>query len=274
MSKAQRKTAGGVALNQIIETMLSHRSVRKYTGEVPTDEQIQLIVRAGQQAAFAAQLYSILLSRKTKHAFGAPLMFTICVDFHKMQQVMTKRDWQPISNDLSILLMGMQDAAYMTQNMILAAESMGIGSCLLGSAPYRAKQVAEQYSLPPKVFPMVQLVMGYPDEQRPPRPRYPLEFVLFEDKYPEMSDELVERAMRVMDEGYLAQDYYHRMNAKIKITQDRQDTSTYEDYSWCEHMCRKWGQWHESIDEILQQLGACGFDLAPGPNAKRYTPDT
>ncbi|MEM1552357.1 MAG: hypothetical protein QXH03_06800 [Candidatus Bathyarchaeia archaeon] len=37
-----------------------------------------------------------------------------------------------------------------------------------------------------------------------PRPRYPIEFTLFEGKYPELTDEMVSEAIRVMDEGYLA----------------------------------------------------------------------
>lgn len=52
--------------NSVIETMLNHRSVRKYTAQKPTDETIQVIVRAGQQAPFASQLYSVLFSRKKK----------------------------------------------------------------------------------------------------------------------------------------------------------------------------------------------------------------
>ena len=39
--------------NPVIQTMLKHRSVRKYTKQKPTDETIETIVRAGQQAPFA-----------------------------------------------------------------------------------------------------------------------------------------------------------------------------------------------------------------------------
>ena len=59
--------------------------------------------------------------------------------------------------------------------------------------------------------------MGYPAEEFPPRPRWPLWFTLFEDKYPEFSDEQVAEAMKVMDEGYLAQGYYARKKAKIRL---------------------------------------------------------
>ena len=52
--------------NPVIETMRKHKSIRKYTDEVPSDELIATIVRAAQQAPFASQLYSLLLSRKER----------------------------------------------------------------------------------------------------------------------------------------------------------------------------------------------------------------
>lgn len=47
--------------NPVIESMLNRKSVRKYTDQKPTDEVIAAVVRAGQQAPFAAQLCSVLL---------------------------------------------------------------------------------------------------------------------------------------------------------------------------------------------------------------------
>ena len=52
------------------------------------------------------------------------------------------------------------------------------------------------------------MVMGYPAEDPPTRPRYPLDYVLFEDEYPALSEERIEQAMEIMDKGYLDQDYY------------------------------------------------------------------
>ncbi len=85
--------------------------------------------------------------------------------------------------------------------------------------------------------------MGYPAEDPPPRPRYPIEFSLFEDRHPELDEASIERAMAVMDEGYLVQDYHRSRNAKIALRERRQETFTYDDYSWSEHISRKLGQW-------------------------------
>jgi nitroreductase len=248
--------------NPVIETLLSHKSIRKYKADMPPENVIRTIVRAGQQAPFASQAYSIILSRdRERHPYKAPLLFTICVDYHKFEKIMEKRDWKMVTNDLVLLFFGIQDAALMAENMVIAARSLGLGSCFLGSAMFQADKIAEEYHLPKRVFPLVQLVMGYPDEDPPPRPRYPLEFTLFEGKYPQLTDEMVLEAMRVMDEGYLAQQYYKRLNAKIPLENGRPDPYTYENYSWTEHICRKWGQWYPDPKVLLEQLEKRGFHI-------------
>ncbi len=249
--------------NPTIQVLLNRRSVRRFKPDLPGDEVIQTIVRAGQQAPFASQLYSVLLSRKQRARFGAPLLFTICVDLHKLERLMALRGWKVVTNDLSLLLFGIQDAAYMAENMVIAAASLGLGSCFLGAAPFRARQIARRYRLPKRVFPIVQLVMGYPDpaEEFPPRPRYPLSFTLFEDQYPDLSNDQAAEAMRAMDEGYLRQGYYRKQGIRIELADGRADPFTDETYSWTEHIARKWGQWYPSPEELLQQLREQGFEI-------------
>jgi len=248
--------------NEVINAMMNRKSIRKYTDQMPSEEVLDAVVRAGQQAPFAAQLCSVLLTRRKGVPFGAPLLFTICVDIHRMEVVMAKRNWNTVTNDLSLLFFGIQDASLMAENMVIAAESFGMGSCFLGVAPYIADKIAKKYKLPGRVFPLVQLVMGYPAENPPTRPRYPLNFSLFEDKYPEFSDEEIEAAMKQMDDGYLAQEYYRKGKIKIPLEPGREETFTYDDYSWTEHISRKWGQWYESPKEILDQLAMRGFTIS------------
>jgi len=244
--------------------MLRRKSIREYTKEMPSDEVIATIVRAGQQAPFAYQACSVLLSRnRVQNPFKAPLLFYILVDSHRFELIMAKRNWKMAQNDLSLLLFGIQDAALMAENMVIAAESLGLGSCFLGGVPYQAEAIITKRKLPPRVFPLVGLVMGYPAENPPPRPRYPLEFALFEDEYPEFTDAQIEEAMKVMDEGYMAQDYYRKANYIIPLEGDREETFTFDDYGWTEHICRKVGQWLPSLDELIEPLKRYGFNVAP-----------
>ena len=155
--------------NPVIDLMLNRKSIRKYEERVPDEDVVEAIVRAAFQAPFAAQLGSLLLSRDaSKNPFKAPLLFTICVDVHRLERVMAVRGWKMKMSDPSILIFGIQDACYVAGNLVIAAESFGMGSCYLGAAPFIAEKIARDYDLPERVFPVVQLTVGYPAEDPPP----------------------------------------------------------------------------------------------------------
>lgn len=249
-------------MNETIEVLMNHRSIRKYTDEAPSEEIIETIVKAGQQAAFAGQLGSLILSRdRSKHPFSAPLYFIVCVDLHRMQKVMKKRNWNLISCDLAMFMFGVQDACYLAQNLVIAAESLGLGTCYLGFVPFNVEKVIEKYKLPPKVFPLVGISVGYPAENPPVRPRYPMDCACYEGEYPEFSDAQISKAMRIMDEGYLTQDYYKSGKLMIKLENDREETFAGNNYSWTEHISRKWGQWLSDPQEMREVFKKYGFEF-------------
>ena len=255
--------------NPVIAQMLKHRSIRKYTKRKPTEATVLTIVRAGQAAAYAAQLYSLVLTtERRKNPFNAPLLFTVCVDLHKMGLIMKQRGWRWATNDLSALVLGMQDAAYMAQNMILASESLGLGTCLLGGAPYAARALAKKLSLPKRVFPLVQLAAGYPAEAPPARPRYPLDFALFRNRYPRLGNARVTKAMADMDRAFLAQGYYRKAKLMLPLAGGRKETFTFDDYSWTEHQSRKWGQWGQDLGQLVKIFRGRGFRLEPKRKSK------
>lgn len=247
--------------NPIIDIMLNRKSIRKYEPDMPSDEIIETLVKAGQQAPFASQLCTLLLQRGPADTpFNAPLLFIVCIDSHKWELIMAERDWEMEPNDALLFLLGMQDAALMAENMVIAAESLGMGSCFLGGMPFKSKELIKKFKLPPRVFPMVGLTMGYPAENPPIRPRYPLEFVLFEGEYPQFTKGQIQEAMMEMDDGYLAQGYYKNLNAIIPLKGEREETFDCETYSWTEHISRKWGQ-RLFPSTLLEHFKRYGFNV-------------
>jgi len=248
--------------NPAIDVLINHRSIRKYTDKIPSEEVIETIVKAAQQAAFAGQLGSLILSRdSSKHPFSAPLYFIVCVDIHRMQKVMEKRGWNLISCDLAMFMFGVQDACYLAQNLVIAAESLGLGTCYLGFVPFNADMMIKKYKLPPKVFLLVGISVGYPAENPPVRPRYPHDFSCFENRYPDFSEEQVSNAMRVMDDGYLEQDYYKGDKLMIELKDEREENYNGATYSWTEHISRKWGQWLQDPQKMREIFKKYGFEI-------------
>jgi len=250
--------------NEVIDAMMNRKSIRKYTDRVPSEEEILTVVRAGQQAPFAMQLGSVIIRRNREtNAFKAPVQFIILCDIHRMERVMEMRGWERKASDIHSLLFAAQDAAYMAQNMVTAAESLGMGSCYIGAAPYMSEKLRKDCDLPDHVFPLVILTMGYPAENPPVRPRYPMEFHLYEEKYPDLSDDMVSRAIDVMDSGYLAQNYYVDAGFIIPLSDSsREETFDFHNYSWSEHISRKMGQWSTDPNELQSQIRACGLNPA------------
>ena len=120
--------------NDVIDLMLNRKSVRKFEETIPDMETIETIVRAGQQAPFASQLYSVVYQSGGKYAFQAPLWFLICADVHKLELFMKRRGWTLVTNGVTLLLFALQDASYMAENMTIAGESLGLSSCFLGES--------------------------------------------------------------------------------------------------------------------------------------------
>jgi FMN reductase (NADPH) len=246
--------------NETIQTLMHHRSIRKYTNEDVDRETIETIVAAGQQAAFAYQIYSIILSRqKSKNPFKAPVLLTICVDLYKFERIMEKRGWKRVQNDLSLLMFGIEDASYMAQNIVIAAESMGLGTCYLGSPIWAMDKFAKKMKLPKRVVPIVQITIGHPAEDPKLRPRYPLKFTLFENTYPKELD--IEQAMKIMDEGYVGQQYYKKAGYMIDPTTVKEEDHSFDNYGWTEHISRKLGLWMDDIEAQKALLRERGFDI-------------
>lgn len=249
--------------NPVIQAMMNRKSIRNYKEERPSAEVIETVVRAGQQAPFAMQLGSVLLAPEgAKNPFNAPLFFLILFDCHRYEKIMAARGWTMEMDDLSLLIFGIQDASYMAQNMVIAAESLGMGSCYLGVYPFIASTMQKRYNLPDRIYPVVGLTMGYPAEDPPVRPRYPREFHLFEGSYPELTAEMVATAMQEMDEGYLAQDYYRKDNIMIPLKGTKEETFTYDTYSWTEHISRKGALYTEM--KMRPSFEKVGFTIPAG----------
>ena len=80
-------------------------------------------------------------------------------------------------------LQGASDALIAAQNMVVAAESMGIGSVYLGSILGDIPKICEILRLPELTFPVIGVGLGYSDVNPALKPRLPKAMQIFEDEY-------------------------------------------------------------------------------------------
>lgn len=255
--------------NPILENLLKRASVRRFKDLDVETETIETIIRAGQQAPFTGQMYSVVVTKdqakrdEMAKLFGrlpsaGPVFMLICVDFRRLEKFISSKGRSNSYHDDWMMILGIQDASYFAQNIVTAAESVGLGSVFLGSAPWHTEKIAEIFALPPRVWPMVGLVLGYPDERPAARPRIPLDNVLHWDEYQDLDEEGVIRSLSTMDAGLIREGYYRNLGGKIPLRNSDEDKITYNEYGWAEHISRKYGQGGvrgASMNEILAKQG-------------------
>lgn len=187
--------------NPTIDTMLAHRSIRKFKDESIPESDIKAAMIAGQAAATssAVQPYCIIqITDSSKrqqiadlagpqqkvHECGA--FFVICADLRK-HMLITKRAGTEYTTGLEAFLVGAVDASLFAQNFNLALESLGYGTCYIGGIRNDLPQLNDILNLPEGVLPLYGLCAGVPDESPSHRPRLAPEAMLFTNEYP--SDE-------------------------------------------------------------------------------------
>lgn len=168
-------------MNEILKSLNNRKSVRVFEERSIPEEYKKEIMMAAMEAPTAGnqQLYTILditdQSLKDKLSLScddqpfiakAPLVLIFCADVLKWVDVFEEGGAEPRKPGCGDLILAIDDALIAAQNAVVAAESMGIGSCYIGDIMERCELHREMLHLPEYVFPAAMLVFGYPTEQQ------------------------------------------------------------------------------------------------------------
>lgn len=177
-----------------LDCILAHRSIRRFTDEPLSDKVIEQLVNAARFASTSNHLQCVSIVRITDPAIReqmmayssnqeyvkfAPEFWVFCVDFHKHKQICPTAQL----DYAEVLLIGAVDTGIMSQNVLLAAESLGLGGVYIGSLRNEMEAVGKLLNLPEHCLPMVGMCLGYPDQDPPTKPRLPKETLFFENAY-------------------------------------------------------------------------------------------
>ena len=188
----------------MFDTLLNHRSIRKYKSDPVPNSVLNYILEAGTRASTTGnmQVYSIIVSTEEQikedlapchfnqgMVKEAPLVLTFCADFNRFNQWCRLRKAEPGYDNFLSFFTAAIDALLVAQNVAVAAEDAGLGICYLGTTTYMAGKIIEVLDLPRGVVPVTTLTMGYPDEWPELTDRLPLEAVVHWEKYRDYSHE-------------------------------------------------------------------------------------
>ena len=211
------------ATTATIETIFRHRSIRRYKPDPVPDEILDEILEAGVRASSSGnmQTYSIIVTRdralrerlfvphmEQSMVLDAPVLLTFCADFHRMRKWLRLNGAPDNFDNFMSFMIAAIDATLVSQNVALAAESLGLGICYMGSTLANCDQIGRILELPQGVFPVVGFSLGYPDENPAPRDRLPLEGLVHQETYRDYSDSEIREIYRDRDvkgwERYMA----------------------------------------------------------------------
>ena len=228
-------------MNETIQTQLNHRSIRAFKEQELTKEEVELLVDVARHTATSKfmQAYSIIniTDPTLKAAFAAISkqsyvennghLFLFVVDYHRNVQL-TKAQDRPakLQGTADYFIAGLTDATIAAQNMVVAAESLGMGTVFLGSLHNDAQQIIDLLGLPEYTFPAVGLAVGWPNQEPQLKPRLPKEVMHMENQYQALENPL--KDIEAYDEeitGYYdTRDLNHRVDRYSKQVADKMET--------------------------------------------------
>lgn len=158
--------------NQAIDVILNRKSVRKFIDKPIEKEKIESILKCAMSAPSAVNLqpwvFNVIDDRAllnelaqnlpySKMLLSAPLAMIVCGDIDK-----ALNDWE--------LDFWVQDCSAAAQNVLLAAEALGLGAVWTAVYPAqdRVKIVKDILNMPNNLMPLSVIPIGYPADHSAP----------------------------------------------------------------------------------------------------------
>jgi FMN reductase (NADPH) len=232
--------------NSTIELIHQHASVRHYKPDPLSVSIIETIIAAGQRASTSSnmQAYCVVVVTESgkrqrlanlcgnqQFIAEAPVFLAWCADLARLDYACQIRGFVLDASYMESFLVAAVDTALAAQNTALAAESLRLGICYIGSIRNNLPEVIDLLELPPLTFPIAGMTVGWPSKPPHLRPRLALNTILHWEHYDRIHE----------DEALLE---YDRVMKATGIYKERQipvpgKPGDMEDYSWTEHTSRR-----------------------------------
>lgn len=164
----------GKGMAEILEQIMRRRSIRKYTDEPVTPGQVKVLLQAAMAAPSAMnrkpweflvitepERLVALRRRLVLGKYNAPVAIVVCGNLRRAAPAIARDFW-------------VQDCSAATQNILLAAVGLGLGTVWIGVYPLRPVMslVSGLLDLPRHIVPLAVVWVGRPAEPKPPRTQY------------------------------------------------------------------------------------------------------
>jgi nitroreductase/FMN reductase [NAD(P)H] len=178
--------------------LLDRRVTRRYRPDPVPDALLDAVLAGAQSAPAKSDLqqYSILVTRDAAKiaavadAIGtmpwikqAPVLLLFCGDIRRGRQVCAVHGRTHANDSIDTFLNAAADAALALGFCVVAAEAAGLGTCPISYVRNNLALVQQLFGLPPGVFPLAGLTLGFPEARNETSPRLPPALVVHRETY-------------------------------------------------------------------------------------------
>ncbi|MGN0635158.1 MAG: nitroreductase family protein [Acutalibacteraceae bacterium] len=170
-------------INETTKVIFKRQTIRDYTPEQISDEMLETLMHAAKMAPSGRNVQPCLV----RFVQDAQMLHQMHLDFKNLvgweTPAYTRFETNPFYHNAPTFIFiyaagscGM-DAGIMTENICIAAESMGLGTCIVGSVGTLMNDEAGQKWKAPLRIPeeydfQIGIAVGFPDEKPPQKPRF------------------------------------------------------------------------------------------------------
>jgi nitroreductase len=161
-------------MNEVINTIFTRRSIRKFQSEKVDDEIIKILLQAAMAAPSACNSQPWEFIVVTKEVILKNLQSTLYSGNYQAPAAIVVCGNPALGNNSAARHFWVQDCSAAAENILIAASALGLGSVWIGVYPLPSviKPVAEILNLPENVVPLCVIYVGYPAEIKKPRTQY------------------------------------------------------------------------------------------------------
>ena len=168
----------------VFDVIFSRKSVRSYTDQPVSDQQVEQMLRAAMAAPTGMNVqpwrFVVVRDQAVKEALAgprggmiaqAPVVFVVCGE-----TTLKRKPWgQPDAEEEEVANGNWSlDCSAAAENLLLAAEALGLGAVWTAAYPYeeRVQPVREALGLPDNVTPLCVIPCGYPAGDDQPKDKW------------------------------------------------------------------------------------------------------
>jgi len=181
-----------------IAPLLDRRVTRRYTEQPVPDALLDALLAVAQSAPTKSDLqqYSVIVMRDPARIkqiadwigtmdwiAAAPVFLVWCGDMQRNQRLCEQHGMPHANNNLDTFLNTAVDCSLAMAQFMAAAEAVGLGSCPISYVRSHIERVTPLLALPPGVYPVAGLSVGWPVFRRPVSMRLPPAVVVHRERY-------------------------------------------------------------------------------------------